>query len=198
MAERRRTSTNPPEGDPTDPSARLTPRAREIVDAARVLVEESGLAALTMRALAEHLGIKAPSLYKHFPDKAAVEVELIALSLIETARTMEAAETRYARSATAPTLLTALADAYRADALAHPHLYCLATEGPLPRHALPEGLEERAAMPLLRACDFDIDRARAIWAFAHGMVILEIHGRFPDGVDLTAAWRAGVEALERH
>ncbi|MFE2042666.1 TetR/AcrR family transcriptional regulator [Streptomyces sp. NPDC059477] len=169
-----------------------------MVDAARVLVEESGLAALTTRALAEHLGIKAPSLYKHFPDKAAVEVELIALSLIETARTMEAAETRYARSATAPTLLTALADAYRADALAHPHLYCLATEGPLPRHALPEGLEERAAMPLLRACDFDIDRARAIWAFAHGMVILEIHGRFPDGVDLTAAWRAGVEALERH
>ncbi|MFE4664013.1 TetR/AcrR family transcriptional regulator [Streptomyces sp. NPDC056716] len=169
-----------------------------MVDAARVLVEESGLAALTMRALAEHLGIKAPSLYKHFPDKAAVEVELIALSLIETARTLEEAEAGYAPSANGPTLLAALADAYRADALAHPHLYCLATEGPLPRHALPEGLEERAAMPLLRACDFDIDRARAIWAFAHGMVILEIHGRFPDGVDLTAAWRAGVEALERH
>ncbi|MET8830127.1 TetR/AcrR family transcriptional regulator [Streptomyces sp. NPDC004610] len=170
-----------------------------MVEAARVLVEESGIAALTMRALAEHLGIKAPSLYKHFPDKAAVEVELIALSLIETARAMEEAEERFERSGPAefPSLLTALAATYRADALAHPHLYCLATEGPLPRHALPEGLEERAALPLLRACDFDMDRARAVWAFAHGMVILEIHGRFPDGADLTGAWRAGIGALER-
>ncbi|MEV7289594.1 TetR/AcrR family transcriptional regulator [Streptomyces sp. NPDC093252] len=168
-----------------------------MVEAARALVEESGIAALTMRALAEHLGIKAPSLYKHFPDKAAVEVELIALSLAETARAMEEAEEHFERSADAPTLLAALAAAYRADALAHPHLYCLATEGPLPRHALPEGLEERAALPLLRACDFDADQARAIWAFAHGMVTLEIHGRFPDGADLTGAWRAGVTALER-
>ncbi|MFJ6660811.1 TetR/AcrR family transcriptional regulator [Streptomyces sp. NPDC091377] len=166
-----------------------------MVGAARALVEKSGPAALTMRALADELGIKAPSLYKHFPDKAAVEVELIALSLLETAEAMEAAEALYLRTG-APTPLTALADAYRADALAHPHLYCLATEGPLPRHALPEGLEERAAMPLLRACDFDMDRARAVWAFAHGMVVLEIHGRFPHGVDLTAAWRAGVTALE--
>ncbi|MEU9336793.1 TetR/AcrR family transcriptional regulator [Streptomyces sp. NPDC048290] len=169
-----------------------------MVDAARGLVEKSGPAALTMRALADELGIKAPSLYKHFPDKAAVEVELIALGLVETAQALEAAEERYARSPSGgSTLLTALADAYRADALTHPHLYCLATEGPLPRHALPEGVEERAAMPLLRACDFDMDKARAVWAFAHGMVILEIRGRFPEGADLTAAWRAGIEALER-
>ncbi|MFD5555399.1 TetR/AcrR family transcriptional regulator [Streptomyces sp. NPDC127068] len=192
--------------------SRLTPRGREIVLAARALVEESGPAALTMRALADHLGIKAPSLYKHFPDKAAVEAEVIALGLLETAEALEAAEERFARSASsAPfgsgptgaaadepgTLLAALARAYRADALAHPHVYLLATERPLPRHALPEGLEARAAMPLMRACDFDVDRARAVWAFAHGMVSLEIHGRFPDDADLAAAWRAGVRTLER-
>ncbi|MFE9660128.1 WHG domain-containing protein [Streptomyces sp. NPDC005955] len=209
--------------------SRLTPRGREIVLAARALVEESGPAALTMRALADHLGIKAPSLYKHFPDKAAVEAEVIALGLLETAEALEAAEEHFARSApstpstpsvpsTPPTpsvpsvpfapepdsaadeprtLLAALARAYRADALAHPHVYLLATERPLPRHALPEGLEARAAMPLMRACDYDVDRARAVWAFAHGMVSLEIHGRFPDGADLAAAWRAGVRALER-
>ncbi|MFF2025433.1 TetR/AcrR family transcriptional regulator [Streptomyces sp. NPDC058171] len=200
--------------------SRLTPRGREIVLAARALVEESGPAALTMRALADHLGIKAPSLYKHFPDKAAVEAEVIALGLLETAEALEAAEEHFARSAPstpstpstpsmpfAPepdsaadeprTLLAALARAYRADALAHPHVYLLATERPLPRHALPEGLEARAAMPLMRACGHDVDRARAVWAFAHGMVSLEIHGRFPDGADLAAAWRAGVRALER-
>ncbi|MFD7551844.1 TetR/AcrR family transcriptional regulator [Streptomyces sp. NPDC059816] len=188
--------------------SRLTPRGREIVLAARALVEESGPAALTMRALADHLGIKAPSLYKHFPDKAAVEAEVIALGLLETAEALEAAEERFARSAPfvpepgaavdePRTLLAALARAYRADALAHPHVYLLATERPLPRHALPEGLEARAAMPLMRACDYDVDRARAVWAFAHGMVSLEIHGRFPDDADLAATWRAGVRTLER-
>jgi AcrR family transcriptional regulator len=169
--------------------AHLSPRAREIVAAARTLLEESGPAALTMRTLADHLGIKAPSLYKHFPDKHAVEVELIAQMLHESAEAMEAAETR------TPGSLQALAEAHRTYALAHPHLYCLATERPLPRAALPPGLEDRAALPLLRACAGDLDLARSAWAFAHGMVILEIHGRFPDDADLEAAWKRGLQAL---
>ncbi|MFG2118327.1 TetR/AcrR family transcriptional regulator [Streptomyces sp. NPDC048710] len=167
----------------------MTPRAREIATAARALLEESGAAALTMRSLADRLGIKAPSLYKHFPDKHAVEVELTAQMLTESAEALEAAE------AHTPGSLEALAEAYRAYALTHPHLYCLATEQPLPRTELPEGLEDRAALPLLRACAGDLDLARAAWAFAHGMVILEIHGRFPADADLDAAWKRGLKAL---
>lgn len=169
----------------------LTPRAREIVAAARQLLEESGADKLTMRALADRLGIKAPSLYKHFPDKSAVEVELIAQLLDESAAVCEVAEARN------PGSLDALTDAHRRYALRHPHLYRLATERPLPRHALPRGLAERAAAPLVRACGGDADLARAAWAFAHGMVVLEIHGRFPDGADLDAAWRTGARALQR-
>ncbi|MFJ9003755.1 TetR/AcrR family transcriptional regulator [Streptomyces canus] len=168
---------------------RLTPRARQIATAARELLEESGPTALTLRALADRLGIKAPSLYKHFPDKQAVEVELIAQMLEESAEALESAEQR------APGSLPALAEAYRTYALAHPHLYCLSTERPLPRPALPAGLEDRAAMPLMRACDGDLDLARSVWAFAHGMVILEIHGRFPDDADLSAAWKRGLKSL---
>ncbi|MGW2420121.1 TetR/AcrR family transcriptional regulator [Streptomyces sp. NPDC001709] len=168
---------------------RLTPRAREIAAAARALLEESGPAALTMRTLADRLGIRAPSLYKHFPDKHAVEVELTAQLLAESGEALEAAEIR------APGSLEALAEAYRAYALAHPHLYCLATERPLPRAELPAGLEGRAALPLLRVCGGDLDLARATWAFAHGMVILEIHGRFPADADLDAAWKRGLKAL---
>ncbi|MFE1955185.1 TetR/AcrR family transcriptional regulator [Streptomyces sp. NPDC059524] len=168
---------------------RLTPRATEIAAEARALLEESGPQALTMRALADRLGIKAPSLYKHFPDKQAVEAELVAQLLTESAEACEEAER------TGPGSLAALASAYRDHALAHPHLYSLATERPLPRHALPEGLEERAAAPLVRACGGDADRARAVWAFAHGMVTLEIHGRFPPGADLTGAWATGTAAL---
>ncbi|MEV3853348.1 TetR/AcrR family transcriptional regulator [Streptomyces sp. NPDC050095] len=173
----------------TEQRRRLTPRATEIAAEARVLLEESGPDALTMRALADRLGIKAPSLYKHFPDKYAVEVELVTQMLTESALACEEAEAR------SPGSLLALGEAYRAYALAHPHLYCLGTERPLPRHALPEGLEDRAAAPLVRACDGDADLARAVWAFAHGMVILEIHGRFPVDADLTGAWRTGLSAL---
>ncbi|THC54055.1 TetR/AcrR family transcriptional regulator [Streptomyces sp. A1499] len=178
-------------GEPPTWGERLTPRAREIVHAARELVEESGAEKLTMRSLADRLGIKAPSLYKHFPDKQAVEVQLIAQMLDECAAACEAAETQ------APGSLEAIADAYRAYALRHPHLYRLATERPLPRHALPDGLEDRTAAPLVRACVGDGELARAAWAFAHGMVILEIHGRFPEGADLGAAWKKGTRALIR-
>ncbi|MFI2435789.1 TetR/AcrR family transcriptional regulator [Streptomyces sp. NPDC018693] len=167
----------------------MTPRAREIAAVARAILEESGPSALTMRTLADRLGIKAPSLYKHFPDKQAVEVELIAQLLAESAAAMEAAEAR------APGSLPVLAEAYRTYALAHPHLYCLATERPLPRDLLPPGLEDRAAQPLLRTCGGDLDLARAVWAFAHGMVILEVHGRFPPDADLTAAWKRGLATL---
>ncbi|MFD4258114.1 TetR/AcrR family transcriptional regulator [Streptomyces sp. NPDC058534] len=167
----------------------MSPRAREIAAAARTLLEESGPAALTLRAIADRLGIKAPSLYKHFPDKEAVETELVVQSLTEAAEAMEAAETRE------PGSLAALAEAYRAYALAHPHLYCLMTERPLPRASLPAGLEDRAAAPLMRVCGGDLDLARSFWAFAHGMVVLEIHGRFPAGADLAGAWKRGVGAL---
>ncbi|ADI10869.1 TetR family transcriptional regulator [Streptomyces bingchenggensis BCW-1] len=169
---------------------RLTPRARDIVSAARALLEEEGPEALTMRRLGDRLGIKAPSLYKHFPDKAAVESELIALSLWETAEVLEAAE------AADPGSVPALAEAYRRHALAHPHLYRLTTERPLPRAALPPGLEYRAAAPLFRACGGDEDLARAAWAFAHGMVVLQLNGRFPDGADLTKAWETGAAAFQ--
>ncbi len=76
--------------------------------------------------------------------------------------------------------LGALAEAYRAWALAHPHLYRLSTEGELPRALLPEGLEAWAAEPIVRVAGGEA-KARAAWAFAHGMTILELDGRFPPG-----------------
>ena len=69
------------------------------------------------------------------------------------------------------------------------------TGGPLPRERLPEGLEAWTAEPVVVAVGGDPDRARAAWAFAHGMTILELDGRFPPGADLDAAWAAGIGAL---
>jgi AcrR family transcriptional regulator len=66
-------------------------RAEAVVAAARRLLEEEGPEALTMRRLAGRLGIKAPSLYKHLPDKTALQAAIIATGLEEAATTFEAA-----------------------------------------------------------------------------------------------------------
>ena len=70
----------------------------------------------------------------------------------------------------------------------------LMTSRPLPREHLPTGVEDRAAAPVLHAVG-NLPGARGFWAFAHGMVLLELAGRFPPGADLDAAWRSGVDAF---
>lgn len=166
----------------------LTPRAQEIVAAARELLEEEGLAALSMRRLADRLGIRAPSIYKHLPDKRALEYAIISSAFEDQAVAFEAA-----LSTTDP--LTTIAEEYRRFALDHPHLYRLMTERSLERERLEAGVEERAAAAVRAAVGGDVDAARAAFAFAHGMAILELNGRFPPGADLDAAWARGVAAL---
>jgi AcrR family transcriptional regulator len=168
-------------------ASELTPRAREIVAAARELLEAEGPEALSMRRIAERVGIRAPSIYKHLPDKQALEAALISAGFEEWAERFE----------TAAQTPEALGRAYRAYALAHPHLYRLMTERPLPRERLAPGVEERAARPIVEAAGGDPDGARAMWAFAHGMAILELNGRFPPGADLDAAWEHGIAAFRR-
>jgi AcrR family transcriptional regulator len=163
-----------------------------VVAAGRQLLEEEGLEALTMRRLAERVGIRAPSLYKHLPDKAALEAAIIATGFEEAAAAFEQAVDRAGEGA--GDALVALAAAYRRFALEHPHLYRLMNNGPLPRAHLPPGLEGRTAAPLLRVAGSEA-RARAVWAFAHGMVMLELDQRFPPDADLDAAWRAGIAAF---
>jgi AcrR family transcriptional regulator len=169
----------------------LTPRAREIVAAARAILEDEGADALTMRRIAERLGIRAPSLYKHFPDKHALEAAIISAAFEEQAELFEDAVEHDDDP------LGALATAYRRYALAHPHLYRLMTDQELRRDLLVPGVEERAGRVVYRATGEDANRARAAWAFAHGMSLLELTNRFPPGADVDAAWREGIGAF-RH
>ena len=169
-------------------------RIAGIAAAARELLEKEGQTGLTMRALGVSLGIKAPSLYKHVRDKDEIEALLCADALLEMGEVMRRSLARHAgrRAKTAP--LEHLARAYRTWALANPELYRLATTGELPRDQLPAGLEAWSAAPLVQVAGGP-DRARAAWAFAHGMTILELDGRFPPGANLTKAWAEGAGAL---
>jgi AcrR family transcriptional regulator len=168
----------------------LTPRAREIVAAARELLEQEGHEGLSMRHLADRLGIRAPSIYKHFAGKEALEAAIISIGLLEQGALFAAA----LEASNEP--LAAMAEAYRAYALRHPHLYRLTNDRPLDRSLLIPGSEESAVAPVVRAAGGDRDLARATWAFAHGMTILELNGRFPPDADLDAAWQRGLEALQ--
>ncbi|MEP6811835.1 MAG: TetR/AcrR family transcriptional regulator [Actinomycetota bacterium] len=167
----------------------LTRRAREIVDVALELLEEEGPDGLSMRRLGDRLGIRAPSIYKHLPDKQALEAAIISVGFERQAEAFEAAV------AAADDPLAAIARVYRSFALDHPHLYRLMTERELRRELLAPGLEERAALPVYEAVGRDRDLARAAWAFAHGMTILELDRRFPPDADLDEAWNRGLEAF---
>lgn len=167
-----------------------TRRALDIVAAARRILEEEGAEALTMRRLASAVGMRAPSLYKHFPTKRAVEAALIEQGMMELGTALHAAVAAPGRRGAVRSLL----DAYRRAALANRALYRLATTGPLPREDLPPGLEEWAGEPFFIATG-DPWLAQALFSFAHGMMILALDERFPEGSDLGRTWEAGAAAF---
>jgi AcrR family transcriptional regulator len=178
---------------PADVPARTprSARATAVVAAASRLMEAEGASALTMRRIADDLGIKAPSLYKHFPDKAALESALVEQALIDMGTALHTALARPGRRGPVVALLAA----YRREGLDHPNLYRLATAGPLARAELPPGLEDWAGEPFFLVTG-EPHRAQALWSFAHGMVILEIDRRFREGSDLDRTWRAGAVAFD--
>jgi AcrR family transcriptional regulator len=183
--------------DAVENAGTLTGRQGQIAAVARALLDAEGPGALTMRRIADALGIKAPSLYKHIPDKTALEALVVADGFAELSDVLEAAaaDATAGPQAHAAGPLAAIAAAYRGFGVTHPHLYRLMNYQPLRRDLLPPGLEARAAFPLAAAADHDEARARAMWAFAHGMVSLEIDGRFPPDTDIAEAWRAGLRAF---
>lgn len=171
-------------------TASTTPRVdrrAQLVAAARHLLETEGAEAITIRRLGAAVGIRGPSVYKHVPDKAAVEDALTLVGLTEQADALQGV----------PTTFAALAGAYRTWALSHPHMHRLLNDRPLNRSQLPIGLEDRAAAPLVAACDGDLALARAAWATMKGLVDLELADRFPPDADLEAVYAAAARAYTR-
>jgi AcrR family transcriptional regulator len=174
------------------PPRQRTGRAKDTVATARRILDDEGSDALTMRRIAGAMDIKAPSLYKHFASKSEVELALIDEALFDIGDLTHRA--LHETGATTP--LHSLLAVYRQYCLAHPNLYRLATSGQLQRDKLTQGLEEWAGNPWFVVTG-DASLAQALWSFAHGMLVLELDGRYPPGSNLDETWRAGASAFER-
>lgn len=163
------------------------PTRERIRQESYALLCSRGLKGLSMRALADRLGIKAASLYKHVEGKDEVIADLQARGLVEITACLDSAGDS----------LADVAVAYRDWALSNPHLYEVTVRAPLLRERLPAGLEERAVATVTSATGSSHERARALWGLVHGLVDLELAGRFPDDADLEGTWREALAMIAR-
>lgn len=161
-----------------------------IVSAARDLLEEVGLGGLTMQAVAQRVGVRAPSLYKRVESRDEL-IQLVAeASLSELADQLKSASG-----------LEELADRFRAFGHAYPAAFQLIMS---PGAGIPVARPEfgaAASRPILdlagalAGADNAVEAARTLTAWAAGFVSMELNGSFNLGGDIERAWRFGVTSL---
>ncbi|MET9072365.1 TetR/AcrR family transcriptional regulator [Streptomyces sp. NPDC004232] len=108
-----------------------------IKEAARRQLADEGAAKLSLRAVARELGMVSSALYRYFPSRD----ELLTALIIDAYDSLgERAERAHdaARGAAPVARWTAVCEAVRGWALAHPHEYALIYGSPVPGYAAPE------------------------------------------------------------
>ncbi|WP_197478993.1 TetR/AcrR family transcriptional regulator [Plantibacter sp. H53] len=152
-----------------------------MVDEAAELADEVGLEGLTLAALAERLGVRQPSLYKHLDSLAGLRRGISLQAKGELGDVLR----RAAVGRSGADAITVMAGAYREWALKHPARYTAAQW-----IAGPEDEEDTAASlgaiqvisDVLTAYelrgDDAIDAIRAFRSTLHGFVSLEAAGSF--------------------
>ena len=169
----------------------------EIVVAGRALLESAGLDGLTMQAVADRVGVRAPSLYKRVRGRT----ELIALIAKATAHELGDRLEVAADSQSDPQqAIVALARAVRAFAHERPAAFGLVFAPGGGASIDPETLR-RASSPVLRVSadlvgdDDALDAARTVTAWANGFVSMELSGAFRLGGDVDRAFEFGIALL---
>ena len=173
----------------------------DIVQAGRDILASDGLPALTMQAVADRVGVRAPSLYKRVRSRDDL-VRLIATTVAhELGDQLEALVSRAGATSDAQAQLAELARAVRAFACARPDEYRLifapTCEATRPE---PEALTHSVG-PLLRITtelagpDSALDAARTVTAWATGFIGMELAGAFRLGGDIDRAYEFGITRL---
>jgi AcrR family transcriptional regulator len=181
----------------TMPRAGLT--SGRVIEEAEHFADEVGLTSITMAALAQRLGVRQPSLYKHVDSMEGLQRSIALRAKNELADTLARATVGRARAAA----IMSLARAYRTWAMEHPGRYAA-----VQRAFVPEDVEGHAAdyavfkivadvingYGLLE--DDAIDAIRALRAALHGFVVLEAGGGFGLPVDIERSFERLILALE--
>jgi AcrR family transcriptional regulator len=166
-----------------------------IVAAGRRLLEERGLDALTMRDVADAVGVRAPSLYKRVRGRA----DLVRLFLEDVADELTSVLDAAAGSGDPVADVRAMAAAYRAFAHSNPVAYAL-TYAP---QAVPGATRRsvRSTATFLRVVAelagqrHALPAARTIVAWANGFITMELAGTFRLGGDVEQAWDFGLDRI---
>lgn len=181
--------------------------AEKILRAAHKLFDREGAEAVTMRRVAEQVGITPMAIYRHFPNRQALLEKLSDDSFNAAARAWQA----HATDRDILKRLSALLEPYLDYALEHPHLFDHAFS--LPRedarrfpedfrarrsptlNVIADAVAEGARRGVLKADD-PWDVAMSLWAHAHGLVALYRANRFSyDEKQFRAFYRASIGRL---
>ncbi|WP_447913491.1 TetR/AcrR family transcriptional regulator [Microbacterium phyllosphaerae] len=157
-----------------------------IVAAGRDILESAGPAGLTMQAVAERVGVRAPSLYKRIRDRDALMTAVAEASAEELTSRLESAGDE----------LAALAAVYRGFAHEHPESFRLLFTAAAPEESL-----HRTSAPVLRACtrlvgpEHALGAARLFTAWATGFLQMELAGAFRLGGDVDEAFDYALDRI---
>jgi len=171
-----------------------------IVVAGRALLESEGLSGLSMQAVADRVGVRAPSLYKRVRSRDDL-IRLIAEATVaELASRLDAAAVA-AQAADPVERLTLLARAVRSFARASPAAYRLLFSPPSEESgASPESIARSASAVLAVAAelagpDDALDAARTVTAWTTGFIGMELAGGFRLGGDVDRAYEYGITRI---
>lgn len=170
-------------------------RRDELVAVALEVLERDGMHNLSIGEIARLAGIKPPSLYKQFTSKDDIEIRLIGQGFDMMAQEIAAVAAERRENMTHREELGLLARAYRDFGHRHPQLYLLMHSRPYPeaelgpQDSLPATFYFRSLLP-------DPDLAELAWAWAHGLLSLELSGRVLEEEDPLARWNLISDIIE--
>jgi AcrR family transcriptional regulator len=180
--------------------ARVGLDTEAVVAAAAALADAEGLEAVTLARLAADLGVRSPSLYSHIDGSADLRRRIAARGARELASQLQAAVAGRSRG----DALSALADAYRGYARAHPGTYAALQRAPDPddaESALAAARVVDVVVAVLRGYHLEGDEAlhatRIIRAALHGFVALETEGGFRLPLALDDSFARLIDVLDR-
>lgn len=152
-----------------------------VVEEAASLADEVGLSRMTLAALADRLGVRQPSLYKHMDSMAGLQRSIS----LQSKRELGDVLARAAVGRSGADAIHAMSHAYRAWALKHPARYEASNMMPAPGDAESEAASLASIQiiaDVLAAYELEgddaVDAIRAFRSTLHGFVSLEAQGGF--------------------